>query len=285
MSAHWAMPLHAFAVTLALTFPIVLLDSVRFGRRVLYTALEMLSGRGKTDISMLDRIEVLYSVCTLYSLESSYQLDDRYKKLMSPVSTYKRIQTRSRSQKNSHIGSDDDFTPGQRMTRICLGLIGHLLGCAAVTVCLVKFSFSHPFLLSDNRHYTFYLWRRFLQYPTVRAMLGPMYYVAVCVLISRLRGMKGPLWIFGFLLASCLKLVPTPLLEPRYFTPVITLALLHSVPASTTTEVVLWSVRVNARHMMWISVLMNAAVTAVLLIVFLFRPFAWPDGSVARFMP
>lgn len=285
MSAHLAMPLHAFAVTVALTFPIVLLDSVRFGRRVLYTALAMSSARGQTSSSVLDRIEVLYSVCTSYSLESSYKLDDRYKKLMSPVSTSQRMQTRSRSQKNSQISDTDCLSPGQRMTRICLGLIGHLLGCAAVTICLVKFSFSHPFLLSDNRHYTFYLWRRFLQYPTVRAMLGPLYYVAVCVLISQLRRMKGPLWIFGLLLASCLTLVPTPLLEPRYFTPIITLVLLHSVPASTTTAVVFWGVRVNERHMMWISVLMNVAVTAVLLIVFLFRPFAWPDGSVARFMP
>jgi alpha-1,2-glucosyltransferase len=39
-------------------------------------------------------------------------------------------------------------------------------------------SIHHPFLLSDNRHYTFYVWRRiFLLHPFVPYLLIPGYIV------------------------------------------------------------------------------------------------------------
>ena len=38
--------------------------------------------------------------------------------------------------------------------------------CAAAVVCVQRFSLVHPYLLADNRHYTFYLWRKlFARYP------------------------------------------------------------------------------------------------------------------------
>ena len=41
-----------------------------------------------------------------------------------------------------------------------------------------QFSIHHPFLLSDNRHYTFYLWRRiYMFHPSVPYLLIPAYIV------------------------------------------------------------------------------------------------------------
>ena len=37
-------------------------------------------------------------------------------------------------------------------------------------------SIEHPFLLSDNRHYSFYLWRRIYKlHPAVKYLLAPIY--------------------------------------------------------------------------------------------------------------
>ena len=37
------------------------------------------------------------------------------------------------------------------------------------------FSYAHPFILSDNRHYTFYIWNRFLSKYIIRYSLIPVY--------------------------------------------------------------------------------------------------------------
>jgi hypothetical protein len=47
-------------------------------------------------------------------------------------------------------------------------LMMHMIGFASTAVLLRNGSLSHPFLLADNRHYTFYLWARILQYPHIR---------------------------------------------------------------------------------------------------------------------
>jgi hypothetical protein len=47
-------------------------------------------------------------------------------------------------------------------------LMTHVVLYALTTCCVVFFSYSHPFLISDNRHYTFYIWRRLLSKPHFR---------------------------------------------------------------------------------------------------------------------
>ncbi|CDO75880.1 hypothetical protein BN946_scf184672.g13 [Trametes cinnabarina] len=76
----------------------------------------------------------------------------------------------------------------------------------------------HPFLLSDNRHYTFYIWRRvFLLHPVVPYLLVPGYiacawawYIRIGHDQTLLQNLLLPLFVVPTLL-------PTPLLEPRYF--------------------------------------------------------------------
>ena len=92
----------------------------------------------------------------------------------------------------------------------------------------------HPFLLADNRHYVFYVLRRvFLPYPLAKHFVTPIYLFCIWILNWRLSKLSSHstsyksndcsgntvtvLWILGFIACALLVLVPTPLIEPRYF--------------------------------------------------------------------
>lgn len=93
-----------------------------------------------------------------------------------------------------------------------------------------KFTYSHPFILSDNRHYTFYIWKRlFLKYPFFKFSMIPIYIIfgfyfinqaSKNGFINRYSGLNKNLnffQIFAFFIFTCLALIPSPLLEFRYF--------------------------------------------------------------------
>jgi len=119
-----------------------------------------------------------------------------------------------------------------------------------ILLCLIVlsihfFTIHHPFLLSDNRHYTFYVWRRiFRSHRLVAYALSPGYLACFYAWFVRL---YCPPWrqssnvangipngsnpirvrffppaksmLHALILPLCLlpTLLPTPLLEPRYF--------------------------------------------------------------------
>eukprot|EP01133_Synstelium_polycarpum_P010224 gene10224-11911_t len=59
------------------------------------------------------------------------------------------------------------------------------------------FTYTHIFILSDNRHYSFYLWNKvFLRYPLSRYMLIPFYIYSIwCIWQSLVvKGQKSKLW-------------------------------------------------------------------------------------------
>ncbi|CBN77379.1 Alpha-1,2-glucosyltransferase ALG10-A, family GT59 [Ectocarpus siliculosus] len=141
---------------------------------------------------------------------------------------------------------------------------------AGVAAVLWRYSLAHPFLLSDNRHYPFYVWQRLLSRVYVRVALAPAYVFCGWLVTSRLLRRKPPLWVLTYVGAAAVVLVPSPLLEPRYLTMPLLLAHLESPERSWKSLVV--------------GVVACAAVNAVTIYVFLARPFAWHDGSLARFM-
>lgn len=149
------------------------------------------------------------------------------------------------------------------------GFSSFSLPTAALTsAALVWGSLEHPFLLADNRHLTFYIWRRALRFPTVRALLGPVYSGLFNVLVGL---SPGPLWLAIFAAAAVISLAPSPLLELRYLTPGVVVFLLNAPPLKDSQGL---SVTIG------VFLLVNTG----LLFVFLYRPFLWPDGSTARFM-
>ena len=152
----------------------------------------------------------------------------------------------------------------------------HALCTVAISAALVFGSVEHPFLLSDNRHYTFYLWKRALRFPLIRVLLGPPYYLSLLFVKRCLsKGGRSLLWITIFAVACILSIAPTPLLEPRYWTPGIVIFLLNAPAARLAWE----------RYAVAASVAVCIAVNVGAKYVFLERPFRGLDGSIARFMP
>eukprot|EP00903_Cladosiphon_okamuranus_P013480 g12555.t1 len=141
---------------------------------------------------------------------------------------------------------------------------------AGVAAAMWRYSLDHPFLLSDNRHYPFYVWQRLLSRRYMRAGLAPAYVYCGWLVMSRLGREKPALWVLTYAGAAAVVLVPSPLMEPRYLTIPVLLAHLESAERS-------W-------ESLLAGVVACAAVNASTVYVFLARPFAWLDGSLARFM-
>lgn len=75
----------------------------------------------------------------------------------------------------------------------------------------------HPYLLADNRHYTFYAWNKFFnRYTLFKYLLIPVYGFSMYSLISCLSHLRLTSKV-GFFAFTFITLVPQLLLEPRYF--------------------------------------------------------------------
>jgi alpha-1,2-glucosyltransferase len=91
-------------------------------------------------------------------------------------------------------------------------------GAAAGVAGLVLSPPPHPYLLADNRHLTFYLWRRLLArskaltYGVVAPVAGG---VAWPLILWALLQRQDWLWVVGFLVCTAVVLVPAWLLEFR----------------------------------------------------------------------
>jgi alpha-1,2-glucosyltransferase len=124
---------------------------------------------------------------------------------------------------------------------------------------------AHPFIISDNRHYAFYFFKYFVSRRWIRSLLIPAI-VALSICHSPIFTKSNiglPKWIFWMCASICV--VPTPLLEFRYFNIPISL-LLTGIEGRPTT--------------VWFFTLVNV----VVLYVFVYRPFQTSDGEIARFM-
>ena len=153
--------------------------------------------------------------------------------------------------------------------------LGALPICLMVTILgylLDRFTLSHPFLLADNRHYTFYIWQRIFQrVPRTNLILMPFYMLSSWWVLSGVKHTNGSsLYVLILLIAVSLVLLPAHLLEPRYFTIPVIFTLLELPPLSNLSLI--------------LTMIAFVAVNAATIYVFLWRPFVWGDGSIARFM-
>lgn len=148
------------------------------------------------------------------------------------------------------------------------------VGVTAVTLgLLVHYStMAHPYLLADNRHFTFYLWRKvFMRHWSIKFFLIPVYMLGFYHMARCIR--KSDL-IFKLCLPLCLaiSLVPQMLLEFRYF--IIPFLL----------------VRAQVKPQSWINLALETFILVIVnlttLWLFLFRPFGWASepGVLQRFM-
>lgn len=90
--------------------------------------------------------------------------------------------------------------------------------CLCMSVTVKLFTIHHPFLLSDNRHYTFYVWRRiYMFHPLVPYLLTPAYLACAWAWYLRTGRNQTLLQTLALPVFTLPALLPTPLLEPRYF--------------------------------------------------------------------
>ncbi|VFQ90922.1 unnamed protein product [Cuscuta campestris] len=134
------------------------------------------------------------------------------------------------------------------------------------------FSIAHPYLLADNRHYTFYLWRKVVnRHWLMKYLLVPVSTYLWLSIFSILERQKR-LWVVAYFLATAATLIPAPLIEFRYFTIPFFFLILHS--------------HVNDDRSWFVMGLMYAAVNCFTMFMFLFRPFSWTprETGVQRFI-
>ena len=146
-----------------------------------------------------------------------------------------------------------------------------LLAIAPVAHFASKYAYDHPFLLSDNRHYTFYVWRRLLGLgQPVRAAVAAFYTPLGILEWRRLAAANGAIWVLGFVVCAAAVLVPAHLLEPRYFTVPVIVYHMHAPPRSL--------------RQVLPTVGLFAAANLALFYVFVSLPFRDAGGGLQRFM-
>jgi alpha-1,2-glucosyltransferase len=151
----------------------------------------------------------------------------------------------------------------------------------------------HPFILSDNRHYSFYVWHKiYRRHWTVRYLLTPAYTFSGFLNIQafgrcyfdkpRLNAKLISINIaehtrfllaFGYFIALVLTLVPSPLFEFRYFIIPFLFYMVHIPPPTQTTRTI-------AALGLYLSIHL------VTVYLFVYKPFVWtnePD-QLQRFM-
>lgn len=167
----------------------------------------------------------------------------------------------------------------QRLKLRALTSLPSLLFLVVALFFVRRYSYAHPYLLADNRHYSFYLWRLLTRSP-YRPYAAVLLYWLAAHLIANLSYCTSALLNALYIGALAAVLVPSPLIELRYFALPFLVLSLHLTPVPHHTSLPFWKRHFIDLFDICCCVLVNLAV----LYVFLYRPFTWPTGQEARFM-
>ncbi|XP_071960635.1 dol-P-Glc:Glc(2)Man(9)GlcNAc(2)-PP-Dol alpha-1,2-glucosyltransferase-like [Antedon mediterranea] len=158
--------------------------------------------------------------------------------------------------------------------KACLRNIFILAILIAISVALItNFTYVHTYLLADNRHYTFYVWKNvFSRHEFVRFALIPMYLYAGWSMFDSIDTEPGT-YLFKIVFFICImaSTVPQKLMEFRYFIIPYLLARLHMRTGSY--------VQIGAEFILY------QTINVVTLYLFAYKPFTWPQSNdIQRFM-
>ncbi|KAG0581277.1 hypothetical protein KC19_4G238800 [Ceratodon purpureus] len=137
------------------------------------------------------------------------------------------------------------------------------------------FSFAHPYLLADNRHYTFYLWKNVIRaHWSAKYCLIPLYLYSWWSIFNCLGGKERKLWILVLFVGTGGVIVPAPLIEFRYYTVPVYIIALHCGMGQDH-EFIKSS----------LVALIYVVINVVTMYLFLYRPFQWAhEPGVQRFI-
>lgn len=93
----------------------------------------------------------------------------------------------------------------------------YLIQVGVMAVIVLMNSLEHPYLLADNRHYVFYIWRRlyrhlFFRYTAIHAYIFGMYCIT-----KTFWSRHDVSYLFAYIPSVIVALVPQRLIEFRYF--------------------------------------------------------------------
>ncbi|KAK0584488.1 hypothetical protein LWI29_014070 [Acer saccharum] len=145
----------------------------------------------------------------------------------------------------------------------------------ALTACFLSvhfFSLAHPYLLADNRHYPFYLWRKVIKaHWLMKYLLVPLYVYSWFSIFSILGKTRRKIWVLAYFLATAAVLVPAPLIEFRYYTIPFYFMILHS--------------NINENRNWLLMGVLYIALNIFTMLMFLFRSFHWDhEPGIQRFI-
>ncbi|ORE11098.1 hypothetical protein BCV72DRAFT_198260 [Rhizopus microsporus var. microsporus] len=136
-----------------------------------------------------------------------------------------------------------------------------------------KYTYEHPFILSDNRHYSFYVWRKiYKRHWSIKYLLTPIYIISGQFNLHKLGKETTFLFILGYVITLILTLVPSPLLEFRYFIIPALFYMIHTPPPSTRSTV--------------LALLFYICIQASTMYLFIYKPFVWQNepNELQRFI-
>lgn len=132
-----------------------------------------------------------------------------------------------------------------------------------MVVAVQQFTYVHKYLLADNRHIPFYVWRKVYQrHWLVKYVLIPGYAYASWSILDSLSG-KGLLWKLTYVICLTVACIPQKLLEFRYFILPFIIFRINVHPLS--------------RFKLLVEFVLFSAVNGGMLYLFLMRPFKWED--------
>lgn len=163
----------------------------------------------------------------------------------------------------------------RRVLAIKTGTLGYFLaGLVGAGACVHYFSLAHPYLLSDNRHYTFYIWRRIINaWWSAKYLLTFIYFYSWCSILATIGKRQKKLWLFVYFLAVVAVLVPAPLIEFRYYTVPFYFIALHTP-----------TTRKKGSHVWLLISLQYLVINCLTMYIFLFRPFYNGEHEAQRFI-
>ena len=146
-----------------------------------------------------------------------------------------------------------------------------VLFCSSAFLMVHYFTYEHIYLLSDNRHYPFYIWRKlYMRHKYIKYALIPAYLYCTWAFLASLEH-RDVFWKIVYFICLVLSLVPQQLLEFRYFI----------IPY------VIY--RLNLRYGSYVAIfheiLLYVFVNAATVYLFGEHPFVWQDQKeLMRFM-
>ncbi|WOG96655.1 hypothetical protein DCAR_0415991 [Daucus carota subsp. sativus] len=153
-----------------------------------------------------------------------------------------------------------------------LGIVLCLTGLTTAFLSVHFFSIAHPYLLADNRHYTFYIWRKIINvHWSTKYLMVPLYVYSWFSILSVLAKFQKKVWVLVYFLACAAVLIPSPLIEFRYYTIPFFFLILHS--------------HVNSDRNWVLMGILYTVINIFTMAMFLFKPFSWHhEAGIQRFI-